>query len=85
MKATMKNRYGEISGMFEVSVYAIDFFRLSKISLPEKRKIFVNTITRSAPHTFFYASDNRSKVVVHQDHVCSLLGHIRASDAHGHT
>lgn len=30
----MKKMNGQISGMFEVSVYAIDFFKLSKISLP---------------------------------------------------
>jgi len=34
MLAVMKMRNGEISGMFDVSVYAIDFFRLSNISRP---------------------------------------------------
>ena len=32
--ATMKSRKGEISGMLLVNVYAIDFFRLSKIRRP---------------------------------------------------
>jgi len=30
----MKKRNGVISGIFEESVYAMDFFKLSKISLP---------------------------------------------------
>ena len=34
MFAMMKSRNGVISGMLLVSVYAIDFFRLSKISRP---------------------------------------------------
>ncbi len=32
--AMMKSRNGEISGMLEVSVYAMDFFKLSKIKRP---------------------------------------------------
>ncbi len=31
----MKNKNGEISGMLDVSVYAIDFLRLSKIKRPK--------------------------------------------------
>ena len=34
MDRTMNNRNGVISGMLEVRVYAIDFFRLSKMSRP---------------------------------------------------
>lgn len=39
--AMMKNRKGVISGMLLVKVYAMDFFRLSKISRPEWKKIYV--------------------------------------------
>lgn len=35
MLATMNRRKGVSSGMFEVSVYAMDFFKLSNISLPK--------------------------------------------------
>ena len=35
MEAVMKRRNGEISGMFDVRVYAMDFLRLSKIRRPE--------------------------------------------------
>ena len=41
MSSRMKNRKGEISGMFEVRVYAIDFFKLSKIKRPEIKSIQV--------------------------------------------
>lgn len=34
MSNRMKNKKGEISGMLEVSVYAMDFFKLSKINRP---------------------------------------------------
>lgn len=34
--ARMKSRKGEISGMLLVSVYAMDFFRLSKMRRPAK-------------------------------------------------
>ena len=35
MSNKMKNKKGEISGIFEVRVYAMDFFKLSKIKRPE--------------------------------------------------
>ena len=35
MSQMMKSRKGEISGMLEVSVYAMDFFKLSKMRRPE--------------------------------------------------
>ncbi|CAH1955318.1 unnamed protein product [Acanthoscelides obtectus] len=35
----IKARKGEISGMFEVSVYAMDFFRLSKIRRPSSTPV----------------------------------------------
>lgn len=35
--ARMKSRKGEISGMLLVSVYAIDFFRLSKMRRPVEK------------------------------------------------
>ena len=38
MLATMKRRKGVNSGIFDVRVYAMDFFRLSNISLPRERK-----------------------------------------------
>jgi len=46
MLAVMKMRNGEISGMFDVSVYAIDFFRLSNISRP--RRLYQPTIYLAA-------------------------------------
>merc|ERR1719331_3243941 len=39
--ARMNKRNGEISGMLEVRVYAIDFFRLSKISLPSSTPVTI--------------------------------------------
>jgi len=39
--AMMNSRNGEISGMLLVSVYAIDFFRLSKISRPTAYKGYI--------------------------------------------
>ena len=36
MSSRMKNKNGEISGMFDVRVYAMDFFKLSKIKRPER-------------------------------------------------
>lgn len=38
MLTKMKNRKGVISGMLLVRVYAMDFFRLSKIRRPAKEK-----------------------------------------------
>lgn len=38
MSARMNSRKGEISGMLEVRVYAMDFFRLSKIRRPVQGK-----------------------------------------------
>lgn len=35
MSHRMNMRKGEISGMFDVRVYAIDFFRLSKMRRPD--------------------------------------------------
>merc|ERR1719431_2002757 len=35
--------------------------------------------------TFFYACDNGSKVIIEQDHVGCLLGHIRSSNTHGNS
>jgi len=48
--ARMKTRNGEISGMLLVSVYAIDFLRLSKISRPEHYNdhTALKTITKSS-------------------------------------
>ena len=37
----MKARNGDISGMFEVKVYAIDFFRLSKIRRPSSTPVTI--------------------------------------------
>ena len=45
MSSRMKNKKGEISGMFDVRVYAMDFFKLSKIKRPE---IFKKKITHSS-------------------------------------
>ena len=39
----MNARKGEISGMLEESVYAIDFFRLSKMSLPSSTPATMDT------------------------------------------
>lgn len=39
MLTKMKKRKGVISGMLLVRVYAIDFFRLSKIRRPGKTKV----------------------------------------------
>ena len=36
--ANMKSMNGVISGMLDVSVYAMDFFRLSNMSLPVDKK-----------------------------------------------
>jgi len=41
--AMMKRRNGEISGMLLVSVYAIDFFRLSKIRRPANSVLLSGT------------------------------------------
>ena len=38
MDSTINSRNGVISGMLEVSVYAMDFFRLSKIRRPGERE-----------------------------------------------
>lgn len=38
MLARMKRRKGVISGMLEVSVYAMDFFRLSNIRRPARKE-----------------------------------------------
>ena len=35
--------------------------------------------------TLFNTGDNGGEVVIQQDHVSSLLAHVTASDAHGHT
>lgn len=45
MFAMMKIRNGVISGMLLVKVYAIDFFRLSKIRRPAARKREQGTLT----------------------------------------
>lgn len=39
MLTKMKNRKGVISGMLLVRVYAMDFFRLSKIRRPVRMKV----------------------------------------------
>lgn len=39
MSQRMNARKGEISGMFEVRVYAMDFFRLSKINRPSSTPV----------------------------------------------
>lgn len=46
MLTRMKNRKGVISGMLLVSVYAMDFFRLSKIRRPVKMEVEVQTHRR---------------------------------------
>lgn len=38
----MKAKNGEISGMFDVSVYAIDFFKLSKIKRPSSTPVTID-------------------------------------------
>ena len=35
--------------------------------------------------TLFYSGDDGGKVVIKQDHVSGLLGHVRARDSHGNT
>lgn len=35
----MKTKNGEISGMFDVNVYAMDFFKLSKIKRPSSTPV----------------------------------------------
>lgn len=47
----MKNKNGAISGMFDERVYAMDFFKLSKISLPS-----------STPFTIEVKSSLRSNI-----------------------
>ena len=47
--AATKHKKGVISGMFDVNVYIIDFFKLSKINLPKNKKKFfaeVQSITQ---------------------------------------
>ena len=39
MDSMMKKRKGEISGMLEVRVYAMDFFKLSKIRRPSSTPV----------------------------------------------
>ena len=39
MPSKMNMRKGDISGMFELSVYAIDFFKLSKIKRPSSTPV----------------------------------------------
>ncbi len=41
ISAMMKSKKGEISGMFEVRVYAMDFLRLSKMSLPSSTPVTI--------------------------------------------
>lgn len=41
MSQRMNARKGEISGMFEVRVYAMDFFRLSKINRPSSTPVTI--------------------------------------------
>lgn len=41
MSHRMKARKGEISGMLEVRVYAIDFFKLSKIRRPSSTPVTI--------------------------------------------
>lgn len=41
MSHRMNARKGEISGMFEVRVYAMDFFRLSKINRPSSTPVTI--------------------------------------------
>lgn len=38
----MKAKKGEISGIFDVSVYAIDFFKLSKIKRPSSTPVTID-------------------------------------------
>lgn len=42
MPSKMNIRNGEISGIFELSVYAIDFFRLSKIKRPSSTPVTID-------------------------------------------
>lgn len=41
MFSRMKNKNGEISGMLEVSVYVMDFFKLLKIKRFVKEKYYI--------------------------------------------
>jgi hypothetical protein len=42
MSHKMKAKKGEISGMLDVSVYAIDFFKLSKIKRPSSTPVTID-------------------------------------------
>lgn len=42
MSHKMKARKGEISGMLEVRVYAMDFFKLSKIKRPSSTPVTID-------------------------------------------
>ena len=72
MPIMMNNTKGNISGMLEVRVYAIDFLRLSKISLPIRGKgeshIIVNqvgSVNGTMPNiTFLNSNDNGCKVII---------------------
>lgn len=42
MSNKMNAKNGEISGMFDVNVYAIDFFKLSKIKRPSSTPVTID-------------------------------------------
>lgn len=55
--AMMKRRNGEISGMLLVSVYAMDFFKLSKMSRPAaiENIRYIDILMRLGVILYFYS------------------------------
>lgn len=70
----MKNPFYWISKPFD-SIFAAFFHLL----------LIVYILFFCSSLTFLYSCDNGGKIVIKQDHICSLFGDVRARDSHGDT
>lgn len=74
MRKITNNKKGISCAKLELSVYAMDFLRLSYITRPV---LLIQTLFLNTTRTFFNTLYDARKVVIQQNQIGSIAGHVR--------